>query len=225
MATDEGTMSTSMAAQREPKDAPPDRRPRLAEWSVLPDASDSAASLAQRIQRGDSPAEALLVARFSRGVRTVIRHVSSDPTMADDLFQETFRLGLERIRAGALRDPSQVAAFLAGLARTLATEHFRRLRRAPQEDASVLERMAAPGGSSLDAVTRREEAGQIAATLESLPTDRDREVLRRFYLTMDDKERICADLGLTRLQFNRVLHRARERFRELWLASSTHETP
>jgi hypothetical protein len=40
---------------------------------------------------------------------------------------------------------------------------------------------------------------------------------------MEDKDRICDDLGLTRLQFNRVLHRARERFREAWL--STHETP
>ena len=30
--------------------------------------------------------------------------------------------------------------------------------------------------------------------------------------------------SLTRLQFNRVLYRARERFRELWLTSTTRET-
>ena len=88
----------------------------------------------------------------------------------------------------------------------------------------MLDRMAAPGLSSLDAVARREEARDIAQTLESLPTERDREVLRRFYLTVEDKDRICDDLGLTRLQFNRVLYRARERFRELWLASTSGET-
>jgi RNA polymerase sigma-70 factor (ECF subfamily) len=172
---------------------------------------------------GDTAAEAQLVLRFGRGIRVVLRHASSDPNVTEDLFQETFRVGLERIRAKALRDPGQVAAFLAGLARALATEHFRRLRRAPQEDVSVLERMAAPGGTSLNAVARQQEARQIAATLESLSNERDREVLRRFYLTTEDKDRICADLGLTRLQFNRVLHRARERFRELWLSTSPEE--
>jgi RNA polymerase sigma-70 factor, ECF subfamily len=200
-----------------------ERRARLAECSAVPADSDTAANLARRIEQGDAAAEAQLVTRFSRGVQVVIRHASSDPSVAEDLFQETFRVGLERIRAGALRDPAQLAAFLAGLARTLATEHFRRVRRAPQEDVSVLERMAAPGTSSLDAVSRGEEARDIARTLESLPTDRDREVLRRFYLTMEDKDRICDDLGLTRLQFNRVLYRARERFRELWLAATTRE--
>lgn len=210
----------SIAVRGEIDESPSNRRAPLAEWVAVPDSVDTAAGIAQRIQQGDVAAEALLVTRFGRGLRVVIRHASSDPAVAEDLFQETFRLALERIRAGALRDPGQVAAFLAGLARTLATEHFRRLRRAPREDASVLEWMAAPGGSSLDVVVRREEARLVAATLESLPTDRDREVLRRFYLTMDDKDLICADLGLTRLQFNRVLYRARERFRELWLATT-----
>ena len=216
-------MRRSIAARQTPN-LPTEREGRLAECAAVPDDSDTAASLAQRIQQGDATAEAQLVARFSRGIQVVIRHASSDPGVAEDLFQETFRLGLERIRAGALRDPAQLAAFLAGLARTLTTEHFRRVRRAPQEDVAILERMAAPGLTSLDAVARREEARDIAQTLECLPTERDREVLRRFYLTMEDKERICDDLGLTRLQFNRVLYRARERFRELWVASTQRET-
>jgi len=223
MAADGGAMSPSIVARQTPTLAA-ERQGRLAECAAVPDDSDTAASIARRIQLGDPAAEAQLVARFSRGIRVVIRHASSDPNVAEDLFQETFRVGLERIRAGAVRDPAQLAAFLAGLARTLATEHFRRVRRSPQEDVAVLDRMAAPGTSSLDIVARRQEARDIARTLESLPTERDREVLRRFYLTMDDKDRICDDLGLTRLQFNRVLYRARERFRELWLASTTRET-
>ena len=54
--------------------------------------------------------------------------------------------------------------------------------------------------------------------LDELPVERDRQLLRQFYLRQESKERICADHGLTSLQFNRVLHRARERFRELWNA-------
>jgi RNA polymerase sigma-70 factor (ECF subfamily) len=33
----------------------------------------------------------------------------------------------------------------------------------------------------------------------------------------EDKARICADLGLSSLHFNRVLNRARDRYRELYL--------
>src|SRR5262249_61928985 len=115
-------------------------------------------------------------------------------------------------------------ACVAGRARALPAGHFRRVGLSPPGRGGVLDRMAAPGPRPRDIVARRQEARDIARTLESLPTERDREVLRRFYLTMDDKDRICDDLGLTRLQFNRVLYRARERFRELWLASTTRET-
>jgi RNA polymerase sigma-70 factor (ECF subfamily) len=52
--------------------------------------------------------------------------------------------------------------------------------------------------------------------MAELPSARDRQLLYRFYLGEEDKERICVDLKLTSLQFNRVLHRARERFRELY---------
>jgi RNA polymerase sigma-70 factor (ECF subfamily) len=37
----------------------------------------------------------------------------------------------------------------------------------------------------------------------------------RFYLNEESKESICADLGVTELQFNVILFRARERFRQL----------
>ena len=52
--------------------------------------------------------------------------------------------------------------------------------------------------------------------MAELGSARDRQAPLRFYLEEEDKERICQDLRLTSLQFNRVLHRARERFRELY---------
>ena len=44
---------------------------------------------------------------------------------------------------------------------------------------------------------------------------RDRQVLVRYYLRDEDKATLCHDLGLSDEHFNRVLHRARERFRAL----------
>jgi RNA polymerase sigma-70 factor (ECF subfamily) len=53
--------------------------------------------------------------------------------------------------------------------------------------------------------------------IEELGISRDRDILLRFYIAEEDKERISADFGLSSLQFNRVLHRARERYRERYL--------
>jgi hypothetical protein len=50
-----------------------------------------------------------------------------------------------------------------------------------------------------------------------LGNERDREILLRFYIAEEDKDRIAADHGLTSLQLNRVLHRARQRYKELFL--------
>jgi RNA polymerase sigma-70 factor (ECF subfamily) len=195
----------------------------LAPWHFVRDAPEDPASLARRIQAGDSSAEPVLVEHFGRGIRRILRHAARDPTLVDDLYQETFRVALERIRAGALRSPEHLGGFLAGLARHLAIEHFRRVRRNPSEEPSLLERLAATGETTLDHLAQRELAEHVRQTLEELPTDRDREVLHRFYLTAEDKDLICADLEMTRLQFNRVLYRARERFRERWLAGSKTE--
>ncbi|HET9795823.1 MAG TPA: sigma-70 family RNA polymerase sigma factor, partial [Thermoanaerobaculia bacterium] len=52
--------------------------------------------------------------------------------------------------------------------------------------------------------------------LAELPSERDRRILFRFYIDEDDKEQICRELSLTSLHFNRVLFRARERYRALY---------
>ena len=68
----------------------------------------------------------------------------------------------------------------------------------------------------LSQVLRKERANAIHQVLKELNSERDREVLYRFYLAEEDKDEICADLALSALHFNRVLHRARERFRKLY---------
>lgn len=84
------------------------------------------ASLAERIRAGDTPAEKQLVERYSRGVRIILRNAGADRSIEDDLHQETFRIALEKIRKGDVRDPSMLSGFIASLARNLATDYFRR---------------------------------------------------------------------------------------------------
>ncbi|HKD10487.1 MAG TPA: sigma factor, partial [Thermoanaerobaculia bacterium] len=75
--------------------------------------------LASRIRIGDRQAEAELVARYQRGVTLLLRRSAGDPSLAEDLAQETFRIALEKIRRGDLREPEKLAGFLCSLARNL----------------------------------------------------------------------------------------------------------
>ena len=45
----------------------------------------------------------------------------------DDIFQETFRIALEKIRKGQIREPDRLSGFIAALARNLVVGHFRRV--------------------------------------------------------------------------------------------------
>jgi RNA polymerase sigma-70 factor, ECF subfamily len=177
----------------------------------------NAADLVNRIRAGDRQAETELVERFGRGVLMILRRSTRNAAVSDDLYQDTFRIALEKVRQGDLRDSAKLGAFMCSVARNLVIEHFRRTAR--HENLTEVAEAARPPHfppNQLEAVLQQERAAIVRQAINELPTDRDRQLLFRFYVLEDEKEKICADLGLTSLHFNRVLHRARERYRELY---------
>ena len=180
-----------------------------------PDEAQVASDLVRRIGAGDSSAETELVERYSRGLRYLLRRLGASPELADDLHQEAFRIVLERLRGKGLSDPAGLAGFLHGTARNLViAERRKTARRRTEADEETLAQAPNPGPSQLSTVLLDEEAEAVRRLIRALPTERDRQLLLRFYVAEEDKSRICADLGLDSLHFNRVLFRARQRFKE-----------
>ncbi len=181
-----------------------------------PDEAAVAADLVRRIAARDASAEGDLVERYQRGVLYLLRRLGALPDLADDLQQETFRIVIERLRQEGLADPAGLAPFLRGTARNLLiAERRKAARRRTWGDSGELAEAVAPAPSQLQTVLLDEEARTVRELIAELPNDRDREILLRFYVAEEEKGRICADLGLDSLHFNRVLFRARQRFREL----------
>ncbi len=175
------------------------------------------ARLVERIRSGDPNADRELVERFGRGLMILLRRSSRNRGDADDLYQETFRVALEKIRRGGLREPEKLAGFLAGIARNLVIEHYRRSSARPVEsDDRAARDLADTATGPLEKLLRLERVEIVRRVLSELDSERDRQILFRFYLAEEDKRLICADLGLSSLHFNRVLFRARQRFRELF---------
>src|SRR3954453_4150603 len=108
--------------------------------TALDPASDPPEALAARIQAGDRRAEERVVEIYGRSVAVLLdRHTNGRPE-AEDLFQATFRLVLEKLRRGELREPSKLPVFLAQVARSLAIEHYRKAtRRTPDTDSAAIQ--------------------------------------------------------------------------------------
>jgi RNA polymerase sigma-70 factor, ECF subfamily len=177
---------------------------------------ESAAELVGRIRAGDAAAESELVSRYGRGVTILIRRAGGGASALDDLYQQTFQIALEKIRRGDVREPEKLPGFICSLARNLVIEHFRRAAARRFADPDEATRAADPAPGPLESLLRVEKASIVRRVLAELPSERDREILFRFYIAEDEKDSICRDLGLTSLHFNRVLFRARERYRELY---------
>jgi RNA polymerase sigma-70 factor (ECF subfamily) len=174
------------------------------------------ADLAQRIAGGDRGAEAELVERYGRGVLYLLQRKTRDPQLALDLRQETFRVAIERLRASGLEEAGRIGAYLRGIAVNLAIADARKTtRRATTADSDAVDLLADPAAGPAETVSTEQVRAAVRALLDELPVQRDREILLRFYLDDEDKESICAGLGVDSAHFNRILFRAKQRFREL----------
>ncbi len=175
----------------------------------------ASASMSARIRAGDAGAEEELYERHRRGLAIILDHKLGSGGEVDDLLQETFRLALEKIRGGELRESARLPQFLNSLARNLAIHHCRREgRRRGDEDFEAVGKTFEIRPGQLDRVCRKEQAALALRVLAGLRNRRDRELLYRFYIAEEEKAEICGDFRLSSLHFNRVLHRARQRYRE-----------
>jgi RNA polymerase sigma-70 factor, ECF subfamily len=188
------------------------------EGSVPQGGFEPIVDLVHRIVSGEPAAEAELVQRFSRALSFLLRRLTRDEAVAEDLYQETFRLVIEKVRKGELREPERLPGFLSSMARNLFLGSARRggRRQKWHGDSEATETAPDPAPGQLARLLAKEKAAAVRGVLAELKNDRDREILSRFYISDEDKEDICRDLGLSDLHFNRVLFRARQRYKELF---------
>src|SRR6185295_6957445 len=99
--------------------ARPASRPRCPD-AMTPGQEPDLVDLVNRIARCDRAAEAELMERFAPGLMVLLRRRLRSPARraeAEDLLQETLQIALRALRAGQLRDPLRLVAYLAGIAR------------------------------------------------------------------------------------------------------------
>lgn len=156
------------------------------------------------------------ILRNMTGLRAQLARVTGNVDLAADLLQDAVVTALQKLRAGEISDPSH----LDGYVYRVALNHLRNHRRRNKLLAVNSDDIGDPAEEADSSrVAKQFEADQwarlVKQLLQEMPVARDRELLVRFYLKEESKEDLCREFGLTELHFNRVIHRARDRFREL----------
>jgi RNA polymerase sigma-70 factor, ECF subfamily len=150
------------------------------------------------------------------GLRTLVARRCRDPHVAADLLNEAVVTTWAKWQAGKIERPEQIAGYVLQVTMNLLRNHRRAIAERPERraDPARLQELATEGGPGEETI-EREIAVQVKKVIRDLSSPRDRMILVRFYLDEDEKETICRDMGLSPLQFDKILHRARGRLRKL----------
>ena len=179
-------------------------------------AEDAPANLVHRIRNGSRAAEAQLVANYRKPILELLRYRARDTDLAEDLLQETLLITIRRLRDEGIEEPEKLSSFIHRVAHNLVIAHFRKeARRNTRPDTEFTELLQDDSPSQQEALLEQENAEMVRQLLEELPQPRDREILLRFYVWNQEKQLVCANIGLTSDQFDRVISRARKRFKAL----------
>lgn len=174
-------------------------------------------AIAVRIEGGDRAAESELINGLTRGIFLVAAHMLADPSEAKDVVNDVFSNAIKQIRAGALRDPDRLPAYIHGILKHVVGQ--KRKQRMCARNLTVP--LDSPAGTSVadsapspeQLVEQTERRAFVSRVLAKL-SERDREVLRRYYLLEQPREQICVELELTETQFRLIKTRAKTKFGE-----------
>jgi RNA polymerase sigma-70 factor (ECF subfamily) len=171
--------------------------------------------LVMRIQRGDESGMEDLYHLFARGIRFYLcRHLGMQEV--DDKVHDTFLIVVQAIRRGDLREPDRLMGFVHTVLRrqVAALINAKVHNRRDQEHLDVGARVADRRPNPEETTAFEQKVALMQATLLQL-SDRDREILTRFYLHEETQGKIRQEMHLTEIQFRLFKSRAKARFAEL----------
>jgi RNA polymerase sigma-70 factor (ECF subfamily) len=153
---------------------------------------------------GDREAFGRLYDRHAGMVRAVVAGVSGDWSAVEDMTQESFLRAYRKL--ATLRDPARVGPWVVGIARHVARERRRLLRR----DRHLFVAQPLVLESSNDgeaAIDDRDRLQRVMYRLAELPED-ERVAVHAFFLESQSADTVAERLGLSRSGFYALVQRA-----------------
>jgi RNA polymerase sigma-70 factor (ECF subfamily) len=180
------------------------------------------AAYLDRLRDGDSDTERHFAAYFGELLLIKLRARGRPWHLAEDIRQETFTRVLRAVRSPeGIRKPEGLGAFVNSVCNNILLEYGRseRRHRTPDEPEPVVKDSAPDAQAQL---ITRERSDIVRRVVDELPP-RDRDLLRALFLEEQEKSTICARFGVEPDYLRVLLHRAKGRFRTLYLAREENQ--
>jgi RNA polymerase sigma-70 factor, ECF subfamily len=171
--------------------------------------------LVTRIRRGDESGMEDLYRLFGRGIRFYLCRQLGMQEL-DDKVHDTFLIVVQAIRRGDLREPERLMGFVRTVVRRQVAAHIDRVVHSRREELhlDVGVRVVDAQRNPEQQTAFQQKVDFMIEILRQL-SERDREILSRFYLHEQSQEEICREMNLTETQFRLLKSRAKARFGEL----------
>jgi RNA polymerase sigma factor (sigma-70 family) len=171
--------------------------------------------LVEQVRTGENTGMEQLYKLFSRGIRYYLCR-QLGPQELEDKVHDTFLIVVNAIRRGDLREPERLMGFVRTVVRRQVAAyieqavHNRREQADLETGVTVADRKQNPEQEAM----LRQKSDLMKSSLAAL-SQRDRDILVRFYLHEQPQEQICREMDLTETQFRLLKSRAKAKFGEI----------
>ncbi|WDE11985.1 RNA polymerase sigma factor [Thalassomonas haliotis] len=176
----------------------------------------SAETTLKRIKEGDRSAERALVRHYWRGLHFILLSKCQDPELTNDLLQDSFVVIINKAREDLIENPAALARYIRQVGVHLLIAHFRKEKRratTASEDIQIYSDDKIP--SLFKDLSCQDILTKVQQLIDEMPVQRDKQILRDFFVYGKNKQEICKAMELSTDHFDRVLYRARNRLKQL----------
>ena len=172
----------------------------------------------QRLASADPETERHFTQYFGQLLTLKLRSRLRSAAAVEDVRQETFTRVLQTLRKGGLDSPESLGAFVNSVCNNVLFEQYRSGSRPTPLDDEYDPAETRPGMD--DVLLAAEDRDKVREALADLPP-RDQELLRWLFFEERDKDEICRLMNVDRNHLRVLVHRAKIRFRDRFVALSS----
>jgi RNA polymerase sigma-70 factor (ECF subfamily) len=172
----------------------------------------------RRLGSRDPAIEAHFVSYFSERLKITLRARGVDSHTIEDIRQETFCRVWLAVRSGNVQNPGGFGSYVHSVCRNVLSESRRldvRYQHDPLESTDV-----ADSQLGLEDLMQRKENGKLVREILARLPERDRHVLHARFFEDRDNDDVCVEFGVDRDYLRVLLHRAINKFGELYKKSN-----
>ena len=161
---------------------------------------------------GDKAAESEIVSALERPLRLILAKKFNFAAFVDDALQETLIAVLISLRDKRVKRLESVPAYARQTAIRIGFQYLNK----DQRERPLSKEEIPDSAECLHKLIEKEDLLRYTKkVIGELATERDRELLIRYYYNAEEKSHVCEALGLSSEHFDRVLYRAKKRLKEL----------